>query len=60
LSDDCEVVYLTTAAYQPDAEDGLDALDPALGINWPLLIAERSDRDQSHAKIANDFIGVAR
>jgi dTDP-4-dehydrorhamnose 3,5-epimerase len=47
LTDDCELLYLHTAAYQPDAEDGVNALDPALAIAWPLPISERSARDQA-------------
>jgi dTDP-4-dehydrorhamnose 3,5-epimerase len=45
LTDDCELLYLHTAAYQPDAEDGLNALDPALAIPWPQPASERSARD---------------
>jgi len=45
LTDDCELVYLHTAAYQPDAEDGLAALDSALAIPWPQPVSERSARD---------------
>lgn len=46
LEDDCEVLYLHTAAYAPQAEGGLDATDPQIGIAWPLPIAERSARDE--------------
>lgn len=58
LTEDCELLYLHTAAYAPDAEDGIDALDPALGIDWPLPITERSARDQAHAPMATDFAGL--
>ncbi len=58
LTEDCELVYLHTAAYQPDAEDGLDALDPALAIPWPQPVSERSARDQAHAPITTAFNGV--
>jgi dTDP-4-dehydrorhamnose 3,5-epimerase len=51
LTADCELLYLHTAAYQPTAEGGLDALDPALAIHWPLPISDRSARDQAHAPI---------
>ena len=58
ITDDCELLYLHTAAYAPDAEAGFDALDPALAIPWPLPISERSDRDQAHAPIASGFKGL--
>jgi dTDP-4-dehydrorhamnose 3,5-epimerase len=47
LTADCELLYLHTAAYEPDAEDGLNALDPGLAIDWPLPISDRSVRDQA-------------
>lgn len=58
LTDDCELLYLHTAAYQKDAEGGLDALDAALAIDWPLPITERSSRDQAYAPITADFAGL--
>lgn len=59
LTDDCELLYLHTAAHRPDAEGGLNALDPALSIDWPLPITERSLRDQAHASITADFVGIS-
>jgi len=59
LTDDCELLYLQTAAHQPNAEAGLDALDPLLAIVWPQQITERSMRDQQHQKISADFAGVS-
>ena len=60
LSDDCELLYFHTAAYQPEAEAGLNALDDRLSIKWPLPIAERSMRDQWHPELADDFAGMKR
>ena len=57
LTEDCELLYLHTARYQRDAERGLDALDPRIGIAWPLAVSERSDRDSSHPT-AVDFGGI--
>ena len=45
LTKDCEILYLHTTAYRADAEGGLNASDPRLGIQWPLSIAEQSARD---------------
>jgi dTDP-4-dehydrorhamnose 3,5-epimerase len=58
LTDDCEMLYFHTAAYQPGAEDGLNALDPRLAIQWPLPVAGLSPRDVAHPLLNGDFIGV--
>ena len=58
LTKDCEMLYLHTAAYRVDAEGGLNAKDPRLGIKWPLPIAEQSARDSAHPLISEDFHGV--
>ena len=58
LSDDCELLYFHTAAYQPEAEAGLNALDERFAIKWPMPIAERSMRDQQHPALVNDFAGI--
>ena len=49
LTDDCEMLYFHTAAYQSAAESGLHPLDPALNIQWPLAITVMSERDSSHS-----------
>jgi dTDP-4-dehydrorhamnose 3,5-epimerase-like enzyme len=36
----------------------LNALDPALGIQWPVVITERSKRDEQHAMLLDSFAGV--
>lgn len=58
LADDCEVLYLHTAAYHADAEGALNALDPRLGITWPLPVGDQSDRDQAHPFLDESFAGV--
>ena len=35
LCDNCELLYLHTAAFCPDADAGLNALDATLAIEWP-------------------------
>jgi dTDP-4-dehydrorhamnose 3,5-epimerase len=59
LTDHCELIYLHTAAYAPDAELGLNALDSRLAISWPMPIAERSERDQNYAMLTSDFSGLS-
>jgi dTDP-4-dehydrorhamnose 3,5-epimerase len=59
LTDACEIVYLSSAPYEPAAEDGLNPNDPALGIVWPAAITDLSDRDRGHPYLsARDFTGV--
>lgn len=58
LTDDCEMFYLHTAAYNSAAEGGLNPQDPALAIAWPLPLTELSARDASHPPIGAGFTGV--
>ena len=58
LTDDCEMLYLHTAAYAPDAEAGLNPKDLRLAIAWPLPITEMSLRDAAHLPIVADFEGI--
>jgi len=58
LSDDCEMLYFHTAAYQSSSEGGLNVEDPKLAIGWPLPVAGLSSRDAAHAFLKSDFIGV--
>jgi dTDP-4-dehydrorhamnose 3,5-epimerase len=59
LSDDCELIYLHSAPYDPAAEGALNPADPQVGIAWPLPIAELSDRDRSHPMLGSDYKGIA-
>lgn len=47
MADNCELQYFHSVAYAPEAEGGIQALDPALKINWPLNVSVRSDRDEA-------------
>jgi dTDP-4-dehydrorhamnose 3,5-epimerase len=58
LTDDCEMLYLHTAEYVPDAEAGLRAGDSRLGISWPLSITELSARDRGHPLLTPQFKGM--
>ncbi len=59
LTDDCELLYFHTAAYQPAAETGLNPQDPRLAIEWPLPVAGLSPRDAAHPLLDDNFAGVA-
>ena len=58
MCDDCELVYLHTETYEPDFESGINVLDEALNIPWPLPITELSERDQRLTFITGSFEGV--
>ena len=58
LTQDCELIYLHSAAYVKDAESALNVNDPKLGIAWPLSISELSKRDRSHPMIELNFEGM--
>lgn len=58
LTADCEMLYFHSAPYAPGAEGALNALDPALAINWPLAITEMSERDRRHAYLTEQFTGL--
>lgn len=58
LTEDCELIYLHTAAYTPEAEGALNISDSCLNIAWPLPITDLSDRDRCHPFIGPDFQGI--
>lgn len=59
LTDDCELLYLHSAPYRPEAEDILNATDPRLNISWPVPITDQSERDRIRPFIDQHFQGVA-
>ncbi len=58
LTDNCELLYFHTAAYQSDCEGGLHPQDPRLSIQWPQPVTGLSQRDQSHTFLNDTFKGV--
>lgn len=58
LTDDVQLLYQHTAAYDPGCEDGVCHDDPALAIAWPLPVARVSVRDHAFRRINADFQGV--
>jgi dTDP-4-dehydrorhamnose 3,5-epimerase len=58
LSEDCELLYLHSAAYTPHAEAGLNPKDGMLAISWPIGISEVSAKDSQHAMLDGAFKGV--
>jgi dTDP-4-dehydrorhamnose 3,5-epimerase len=58
LAENCELLYLHSVPYVPEAESGLNPQDPMLAIAWPLDIAELSARDSQHPLLSRQFGGV--
>ena len=58
LTDDVELLYCHSAAYNAASEAGLNPNDAGLAIRWPLAIAELSARDAAHPLIDATFEGV--
>jgi dTDP-4-dehydrorhamnose 3,5-epimerase len=46
LEDNTETTYHVGEFYTPGAEGGLRFDDPALGLTWPLAVANMSDKDR--------------
>lgn len=60
LTEDCELLYLHSAAYVPAAEAALNVSDPKLAIAWPLATAELSERDRNHPMLEAGYEGIAK
>ena len=58
LTNTCELIYLHTSPYASHLEDGINAFDPKLSIEWPHEITQMSNRDLGLKKIDKDFKGV--
>lgn len=58
LSDNCELIYLHTVEYHLKAEGALNVADPRLGIAWPLVTTDISERDRNHKLLDQDFKGI--
>lgn len=58
LTEDCELMYIHTAAYHPEVEGALNATDPELDIVWPLAVTDISEKDRNHKLIEQDFEGI--
>ncbi len=59
LTDEAQLLYMHTASWTPGREAGLRHDDPRLDIRWPLPACHLSERDRSHARLDDDFHGVA-
>jgi dTDP-4-dehydrorhamnose 3,5-epimerase len=58
LTDDAELLYCHSAAYNAAAEAGLNPTDARLAISWPLQTTELSARDSQQPLLNERFAGV--
>lgn len=54
-----ELLYLHTAHYEPNSEDGVRYDDPSVQLEWPLPVRDLSQRDSSHPWLSSNFMGIA-
>ncbi|PZO54444.1 MAG: dTDP-4-dehydrorhamnose 3,5-epimerase [Alphaproteobacteria bacterium] len=47
LQDDCQVGYLISDFYAPNAAAGVRWDDPSFAIEWPMPVSEMSDKDKA-------------
>ncbi len=52
LQDDSSVTYLCSTPYAPAREHSIQALDPALGIDWPVATPVLAPRDEAAPTLA--------
>ncbi|PAF47036.1 dTDP-4-dehydrorhamnose 3,5-epimerase [Helicobacter sp. 12S02634-8] len=58
LSDDCEILYLLTTPFTPEADSTLNPLDPTIAISWQEAIGDISPKDKNAPYISPTFQGV--
>lgn len=58
LSEHCELIYIHSAPYVPASEGGINPCDSAIGVAWPHLITELSERDAAHPLLGSEFQGL--
>jgi dTDP-4-dehydrorhamnose 3,5-epimerase len=52
VTETATVTYLCSTTYRPGHEHGIDPLDPALGISWPVDVPVLSDKDAAAPSLA--------
>lgn len=58
LTDDVQLLYLHTRAWNRDAERGVRHDDPRLAIRWPLPVTQVSERDRNFPLLEPNFAGL--
>jgi dTDP-4-dehydrorhamnose 3,5-epimerase len=59
LEPNTEILYLVTEEFSVQQDDGINPVDPAVGVEWPLEIALRSKKDTERQFISDrGFKGI--
>ena len=58
IKENTEIFYPSTASYSPRVESGVLFNDKSIGIEWPLQVADVSDKDLKHGVITKEFKGI--
>lgn len=59
LTDDAQLLYLHSAAWDREKEGGLRHDDPSIAITWPLPVARVSDKDKNLPSVKESrFAGI--
>jgi dTDP-4-dehydrorhamnose 3,5-epimerase len=59
LEPNTEILYLVTNEFSLPHDDGINPIDPAIGVSWPVEITSRSKKDTDRKFLSErDFIGV--
>lgn len=59
LCEDCELLYLHSTAYVPEAEGRIHPNEVRVGIAWPLPVQDLSVRDATQLPLGSDFVGIS-
>lgn len=58
LTDDVEMLYLHTVAWNREHEDTLRHDDPKLRVSWPLPVTHVSEKDRNAPLLTDGFTGI--
>lgn len=58
MENDTEMLYLHTEFFSPAHDSGVRYDDPRIGIDWPLPVAQLSDKDTNFPLMTEDFKGL--
>ena len=58
MENDTEMLYLHTEFFSPAHDSGIRYDDPRIGIDWPLPVAQLSDKDTNYPLMTEDFKGL--
>jgi dTDP-4-dehydrorhamnose 3,5-epimerase len=58
LKENSELIYFHTTPYHPEAEFGVNYIDPMLQIKWPLKLTTISEKDTNYSFLSDNFQGI--